>query len=116
MSVQTLIQIRRGTSTEWTAVNPTLSAGEWGYETNTGRYKIGDGITGWTSLDYSAVTPDSFVAGTGIGLTQGTNGSTLTVAVTGIPSSLVTDFNSAVSGIVTSISVSSEQILDMVGT
>lgn len=115
MSVQTLIQIRRGTSTEWTAVNPTLSAGEWGYETNTGRYKIGDGITGWTSLDYSAVTPDSFVAGTGIGLTQGANGSTLTVAVTGISSSLVTDFNSAVSGIVTSISVSSEEIMDIIG-
>jgi hypothetical protein len=115
MSVQTLIQIRRGTSTEWTAINPTLSAGEWGYETNTGRYKIGDGITGWTSLDYSAVTPDSFVAGTGIGLTQGANGSTLTVAVTGISSSLVTDFNSAVSGIVTSISVSSEEIMDIIG-
>lgn len=116
MSVQTLIQIRRGLSTEWTAVNPVLSAGEWGYETNTGRYKIGDGITGWTSLDYSAITPDSFVQGTGIGLTQGANGSTLTIAVTGITSSLVTDFNSAVSGIVTSISVSPEEILDIVGT
>lgn len=116
MSVETLIQIRRGAATEWTSVNPTLSAGEWGYETNTGRYKIGDGITAWTSLDYSAITPDSFVEGTGIGLTQGTNGSTLTIAVTGISSSLVTDFNSAVSGIVTSISVGAEEILDIVGT
>lgn len=116
MSVETLIQIRRGAATEWTSVNPTLSAGEWGYETNTGRYKIGDGITAWTSLDYSAVTPDSFVQGTGIGLTQGTNGSTLTIAVTGISSSLVTDFNSAVSEIVSTGSLSAEQVLDILGT
>jgi hypothetical protein len=116
MSVETLIQIRRGTSTEWNNVNPTLSAGEWGLETNTGRYKIGDGLTTWTSLDYAAVTPDSFVQGTGIGLTQGTNGSTLTVAVTGISSSLVTDFNSAVSAIVATGALSASEVMDIVGT
>lgn len=73
MAVQTLIQIRRGSASQWTSTNPTLSAGEWGYETDSGRYKLGDGLTAWTSLDYAAITPDSFVQGTGIGLTQGTN-------------------------------------------
>lgn len=115
MAVQTLIQIRRGTAAQWVSANTTLSAGEWGYETDTGRVKIGDGITAWNSLDYAAVTPDSFNEGTGIGLTQGTNGSTLSIAVTGISSSLVTDFDSAVSGIVTSISVSDEEIMDIIG-
>ena len=91
MSVQTLIQIRRGTAAQWVSANSILSSGEWGYETDTGRVKVGDGITAWNSLDYAAVTPDSFNAGAGIGLTQGTNGSTLSIAVTGISSSLVTD-------------------------
>lgn len=48
----TKIQIRRGTSTQWTTANPTLSAGEWGLETNTGKVKLGDGSTAWTSLAY----------------------------------------------------------------
>src|SRR5574337_43335 len=48
------IQLRRGTAATWTSVNPTLHAGEPGYETDTGRYKIGDGSTAWTSLAYAA--------------------------------------------------------------
>ena len=115
MSVQTLIQIRRGLSTLWTSTNPTLNSGEWGYETDTGRYKIGDGITVWTSLDYSAITPDSYIAGSGIGLNTGSLGSTLTVSVTGIPSSLVTDFNTAVNSLITSASIDIETIQDIIG-
>lgn len=116
MAVQTLIQIRRGTASQWTSANTTLSAGEWGYETDTGRIKIGDGITAWSSLDYATITPDSFSQGTGIGLTTGTNGSTLSIAVTGISSSLVTDFNSAVEAIVATGSLNVENIMDIVGT
>jgi hypothetical protein len=43
---------RRDTAANWTSVNPTLAAGEFGYETDTGKLKIGDGSTVWTSLDY----------------------------------------------------------------
>lgn len=50
------IQLRRGTSSEWTTTNPVLGSGEFGYETNTGKFKIGNGSTAWTSLSYS--TPD----------------------------------------------------------
>ncbi len=46
------IQLRRGTASAWTSANPTLSAGEPGYETDTGLAKIGDGSTTWTSLEY----------------------------------------------------------------
>jgi hypothetical protein len=45
-------QLRRGTSTEWTTANPTLAEGEIGLETNTKRFKIGDGTTLWNSLPY----------------------------------------------------------------
>jgi len=46
------IQNRRGTAAEWTAVNPTLASGEFGYETDTGKFKVGDGSTAWSSLSY----------------------------------------------------------------
>ena len=57
MAVQ--IQLRRGTASEWTAVNPTLAAGELVIETDTDKYKIGDGSTAWTSLGYSSLPSDS---------------------------------------------------------
>lgn len=43
---------RRDTAANWTSVNPTLAAGEFGYETDTGKLKIGDGTTAWNSLEY----------------------------------------------------------------
>lgn len=46
------IQWRRGTAAQWTSVNPVLSEGEAGYETDTGKFKLGDGITAWNALDY----------------------------------------------------------------
>ena len=50
------ILLRRDTASNWTSNNPTLAAGEFGYESNTGKYKIGNGSTAWTSLAYSIVT------------------------------------------------------------
>jgi hypothetical protein len=46
------IQLRRDTASNWTSTNPTLSQGEQGYETDTSKFKIGDGTTAWTSLAY----------------------------------------------------------------
>lgn len=43
------IRLRRGMASEWIAKNPILSSGEVGYETDTGRFKIGDGFTPWNS-------------------------------------------------------------------
>ncbi len=45
-------QQRRDTAANWTTQNPTLLAGEIGYETDTGYIKVGDGSTAWTSLGY----------------------------------------------------------------
>jgi hypothetical protein len=52
MAVVTAIQIRRGTASQWTSTNPTLASGEFGYETDTGKIKIGDGSTAWNSEPY----------------------------------------------------------------
>jgi hypothetical protein len=54
----TLISARfaatRDTAANWTAANPTLALGEFGYETDTGRLKVGTGSTAWSSLPYFA--------------------------------------------------------------
>lgn len=47
-------QLRRDTAANWTSNNPTLAAGECGFETDTNKLKIGDGSTAWTSLSYFA--------------------------------------------------------------
>ena len=49
----TKIQLRRDTAADWTSNNPTLSEGEFGWESDTNRFKIGDGTTAWNSLSYS---------------------------------------------------------------
>jgi hypothetical protein len=52
MPAQTKIQMRQGTATEWTTANPILANGENGYETDTKKFKIGDGTSTWSALDY----------------------------------------------------------------
>jgi cytoskeletal protein CcmA (bactofilin family) len=43
---------RRGTAAEWASANPVLAAGEIGFETDTTKFKFGDGTTAWDSLKY----------------------------------------------------------------
>lgn len=62
------IKLRRDTAANWSnpSNNPILASGEPGYETDTGKLKIGNGSTVWNSLPYfddqesvlSAVTQD----------------------------------------------------------
>ena len=80
MSVVTQIQVRRGTASQWTSANPTLASGEWGFESDTGKVKIGNGSTVWNSLGYTgAGTITSITAGTG--LSGGTITATGTIAI-----------------------------------
>lgn len=53
MAVQTKIQHRRDTAANWTSTNPTLASGEIGFETDTLKFKVGNGSTAWNSLKYS---------------------------------------------------------------
>lgn len=48
-----LIKIRRDTASNWQSVDPTLSSGEQGLETDTGKIKYGTGFTPWNSLPYA---------------------------------------------------------------
>ena len=50
----TRMQQRRGTAAQWTAANPTLAAGEIGFETDTSKFKMGNGSSAWTALTYFA--------------------------------------------------------------
>jgi len=58
----TRMQQRRGTAAQWISVNngdgPTLAAGEIGFETDTGKFKIGDGVNPWVDLVYYASADD----------------------------------------------------------
>lgn len=56
-------QQRNDTAANWTSNNPTLLAGEMGYETDSGKFKFGDGTTAWTSLTYYTAASASFKYG-----------------------------------------------------
>ena len=48
------MQQRRGTKDQWTAANPILAAGEIGFETDTSKFKMGNGSSTWSALTYFA--------------------------------------------------------------
>ena len=50
-----ILQLRRGTSSLWSSVNPILANGEIGLETDSRLFKIGNGATGWTGLPYGGL-------------------------------------------------------------
>jgi hypothetical protein len=54
MAVQ--IQFRNDTAANWTSANPILAVGELGLETDTGQYKIGNGVATWTARPYGGVS------------------------------------------------------------
>lgn len=53
----TTIQNRRGTASQWTTANPVLALGELGLETDTLKFKFGDGVTAWASQPYVTDAP-----------------------------------------------------------
>lgn len=60
--IKVRMQQRRDTAAGWTSANPTLLNGELGFETDTYKYKFGDGSTAWNSLAYAS-SPDKLVEG-----------------------------------------------------
>jgi hypothetical protein len=77
------IQFRRGTASEWTAANPTLAVAEFGVETDTDKFKLGDGATAWTSLAYGGIQgpagPTGATGSAGADGADGTFSSTQTI-------------------------------------
>jgi hypothetical protein len=87
------IQVRRGVAADWTSVNPILAAGEMGYETDTNKFKFGNGTGAWSTLSYGASdTPgvteiaqdainSALAVGTGLTKTYNDGANTITVAI-----------------------------------
>ena len=61
-----VFQFRRGTAAQWTAANTVLASGELGLETDTAKFKIGNGTAAWTALPYGGIKGDTGAAGRGI--------------------------------------------------
>ena len=107
MAIQ--IQLRRGTASQWTTANTLLAQGELGLETDTNKFKFGDGVTTWNSLAYyasgtvSSVTATSPIASTG-GTTPVISIPAATTSVNGyLTSTDWTTFNNKGSGTVTTV-------------
>jgi hypothetical protein len=79
--MSSIIQIKRGTATAWTSANPTLNAGEMGFESDTKKMKVGDGSTAWTSLAYTTTDGDISGVTAGTGLSGGGNSGAVTLAI-----------------------------------
>jgi len=59
------MQQRRGTATQWTTANPVLNAAEIGWESDTNKFKIGDGTNNWSTLVYFVDATDVIAASLG---------------------------------------------------
>lgn len=90
------LQLRRDSSANWTANNPILQMGEFGFDTTVNRFKIGiasNETSRWTALPYLNVIPSelaelaqdavelAIAAGTGISKTYNDTANTITLAV-----------------------------------
>jgi len=64
---------RLDTASNWSSSNPTLLSGEIGIESDTGKVKLGDGSTTWTSLAYTAFGGLPLTGGTMTGAILGDN-------------------------------------------
>ena len=82
------IRLRRDQSANWTSVNPVLAAGEAGYELDTKKMKVGDGVTTWNSLPY--FSSSLYVADDTSTVQEFTSSRTLKITGSGIISTTLT--------------------------
>jgi hypothetical protein len=72
MSNITRIRLRRDTAANWTAANPILGDGEVGLETDTQKFKAGDGVLAWSALSYYPASTTAMVRGQASKMDSGT--------------------------------------------
>lgn len=56
-TVNARLIIRNNTSANFTSTNPVLLKGEMGLESDTRKFKFGDGVSTWTALQYASANP-----------------------------------------------------------
>lgn len=69
----THINQRRDTAANWIAADPVLQLGEVGWETDTRKSKLGDGVTAWSGLLYTVSTVVVTAADIGLGNVDNTS-------------------------------------------
>ena len=120
MAVNTKIQFRRGTTTQWENAAAELGQGilyqgEIGYDTTTKRFKIGDGTTTWSNLAYNIIGAPNILAGNKIDIDYSALGSGIIINVSGLASADISDFASAVNNLIDAATLDTEQIQDIIG-
>ncbi len=60
-------QFRHGTASEWSTINPPLAVAEFGVESDTLLFKLGDGVNNWSDLPYIGFTGPTGPSGGGGG-------------------------------------------------
>jgi hypothetical protein len=109
------IQVRRGVAADWTSVNPILAAGEMGVETDTNKFKFGNGTGAWSTLAYAAsdseaigeISQDAIntalTMGSGLTKTYNDGANTITISVDSAVVALKSYVDSAVAGLSSSV-------------
>lgn len=64
------IQLRRDTAANWAISGVVLAAGEPGVETDTSRFKVGDGVRSWSQLPYSNGPAPAAAAPSPVGVSE----------------------------------------------
>jgi len=109
------IQVRRGVAADWTSVNPILAAGEMGVETDTNKFKFGNGTGAWSTLAYAAsdsaaigeISQDAIntalTMGSGLSKTYNDGANTITISVDSAVVATRSYVDSAVAGLSSSV-------------
>jgi hypothetical protein len=98
------LQVRRGTTSEWSSTNPTLAAGEIAWDSTSNQFKVGDGVRLWSQIDYVSGP----IGATGAGVASGGSVNDILIKtgtdpyVTGWTSNYVRSINGA-SGVITGL-------------
>lgn len=72
MPVNNIIQIRKGSFSEWSSNDPILQSGEPGFDLSNSILKIGDGVNNWSALDAQTSNVPLYVKNTtGSSMTKG---------------------------------------------
>ena len=79
-TIKTRILLRNDVATAWSTANPVLMKGEIGIETDTNKFKIGDGTSAWSALSY--VGTQVKITGTGKVITGASVGADGTLTLT----------------------------------
>ena len=83
------LQLKHDTAVNWSTSTLVLMAGEFAFETDTGKFKIGDGSKTFPQLGYATLTPDEISSALStnsvqsVSLSSGTNNGTLKLTVDG---------------------------------